>query len=49
MEQLYASQSQPVCEATLGVARDRAKAQRRRKYVFTDQIDQLVRDIYLNH
>ena len=49
MEQLYASQSQPVCEATLGVARDRGKVQSRRKYVFTDQIDQLVRDIYLNH
>ena len=49
MEQLYASQSQPVCEATLCVARDRVKVQSRRKYIFTDQIDQLIREIYLNH
>jgi hypothetical protein len=49
MEQLYASQSQPVCLATLCVARDRGKVQSRRKYVFTDQIDQLIREIYLNH
>ena len=27
----------------------RVKARSRRKYVFTDQIDQLVREIYLNH
>ena len=44
MEQLYASQSQPVCKATLCVARDRVKVQSRRKYVFTDQIDQLIRE-----
>jgi len=43
MEQLYASQSQPVCNAILCVARDRVKVQGRRKYVFTDQIDQLSR------
>ena len=49
MEQLYASQSQPVCEATLCVARDRVKVQSRRKYFFTDQIDQLIREIYLRH
>ena len=49
MEQLYASQSQPVCETTLCVAHDRGKVQSRRKYVFTDQIDQLIREIYLNH
>ena len=49
MEQLYPSQSQPVCEATLCVARDRVKVRSRRKYVFTDQIDQLIREIYLNH
>ena len=49
MEQLYASQSQPVCVATLCVARDRGKVQSRRKYVFTDQIDQLIRAVYLNH
>ena len=28
---------------------NRAKAQGRRKYVFTDQIDQLIREIYLSH
>src|SRR5271165_3300833 len=49
MEQLYASQSQPVCEGTLCVARDRVKAQSRRKYIFTDQIDRLIREVYLNH
>ena len=49
MEQLYASQSQPVCEATLCVARDRVKVRSRRKYIFTDQIDQLIRNIYLSH
>jgi len=49
MEQLYASQSPPVCKATLCVARDLVKVQSRRKYVFTDQIDQLIREIYLNH
>ena len=27
----------------------RTRAQRRRKYIFTDQIDQLIREIYLNH
>ena len=27
----------------------RTKAQSRRKYVFTDQIDQLIREIYLSH
>jgi hypothetical protein len=49
MEQLYASQSQPVCNATLCVARESVRVQSRRKYVFTDQIDQLIREIYLNH
>jgi len=44
MEQLYASQSQPVCKATLCVARDRVKVQSRRKHVFTDQIDQLIQE-----
>ena len=48
MEQLYASQSQPVCNATLCVARDRVKVQSRRKYVFTDQIDRLIRETYHN-
>ena len=51
MEQLYPSQSRPVCPATIRVSCDpgRVKAQSRRKYVFTDQIDQLIREIYLNH
>jgi hypothetical protein len=49
MEQLYPSQTQPVCKAALCVARDRGKVQSRRKYVFTDQIDRLIREIYLNH
>ena len=40
MEQLYPTQSRPVCPLTL---------QSRRKYVFTDQIDQLIREVYLNH
>jgi len=49
MEQLYPSQSRPVCTGNLCVASDRAKAQSRRKYLFTDQIDQLIRAVYLNH
>ena len=49
MEQVYRSQSRPVYPAPVFVASDRAKAQRRRKYVFTDQIDQLISEIYLNH
>ncbi len=28
---------------------DRIKGRSRRKYVFTDQIDQLIREIYLNY
>ena len=48
MEQLYASQSQPVCKTSLCVARDRVKVQSRRKYVFTDQIDRLIRETYHN-
>jgi hypothetical protein len=48
MEQLYASQPQPVCKATLCVACDRVKVQSRRKYVFTDQIDRLIRESYHN-
>ena len=49
MEQLYPSQSQLVCNATLCVARESVKVQSRRKYVFTEQIDQLIREVYLNH
>ena len=40
MEQLYASQSQPVCKASLCVAPHHVRVPSRRKYVFTDQIDQ---------
>jgi hypothetical protein len=49
MEQLYPSQIRPVCPTTPYVASDGFKAQIRRKYVFADQIDQLIREIYLNH
>ena len=51
MEQLYPSQSRPAYPATIRVGSDRcrAKVQSRRKYVFTDQVDQLIREIYLNH
>ena len=38
MDPLYPSQSRPDCPTTV---------QSRRKYVFTDQIDQLIREIYL--
>ena len=48
MEQLYPSQSRPVCKAALRIARDRVKVQSRRKYVFTDQIDRLIRESYHN-
>jgi len=48
MEQLHPSQSHPAYPARVFVADDRDKAQSRRKYVFTDQIDQLIREIYLN-
>ncbi len=48
MEQLYARQSQPVCKATLCVAREPVKVKGRRKYVFTDQIDRLIRERYHN-
>src|SRR5271157_2945182 len=51
MEQLYPSQSRPACPATIRItsAPCRTKVQSRRKYVFTDQVDQLIREIYLNH
>jgi hypothetical protein len=49
MEHLYPSQIPPVCPTTPYVASDRFKAQIRRKYVFSDQIDQLIREMYLNH
>jgi hypothetical protein len=39
------------CPATIrpNCDRCRTKDQSRRKYVFTDQIDQLIRELYLNH
>ena len=49
MAQLYPSQFGPVYSAPVFVEGGRDKAQTRRKYVFTDQIDQLIREIYLNH
>ena len=51
MEQLYASRLRPVCPDTASVCDDpyQGKAQPRRKYEFTDQIDQLIREVYLNH
>jgi hypothetical protein len=48
MEQLYPSQSQPAFAAALCIGRDRVKVQSRRKYVFTDQIDRLIRESYHN-
>jgi hypothetical protein len=51
MEQLYPSQSRPACPATVSASSNdsRVTVANRRKYVFTDQIDQLIREIYLNH
>jgi hypothetical protein len=49
MEQLYPSQIRPVCPTTPYVASNGFKARIGRKYVFTDQIDQFIREIYLNH
>src|SRR5208337_596447 len=51
MEQLYPSQFRRACPATIRVSSDqsRVKVHSRRKYIFTDQIDQLIREIYLNH
>ena len=49
MEQLHPIQSRSVYPAHVLVAGDRDKAQSRRKHIFTDQIDQLIRAVYLNH
>jgi hypothetical protein len=38
-----------VCPTSPHVANNRFKAQIRRKYVFTDQVDQLIREICLGH
>src|SRR5271165_3640473 len=48
MEQLYASRSQPVCNPTLCVAPHHVRVPSRRKYIFSDQIDHLIREIYLS-
>jgi hypothetical protein len=48
MEQIYPSQYQTVCKATVCVAPDRGKVGSRRKYLFTDQIDRLIRESYHN-
>jgi len=50
MEQLHPSQPRPLCPATVsgrGEYRD-DKLQRRRKYIFSDQADQLIREAYLS-
>src|SRR5271157_2133877 len=51
MEQLYPSQFRPSCPAAIRVSTEqgRTKVRSRRKYVFNDQIDQLIREIYLSH
>jgi hypothetical protein len=49
MEQLCPSQIRSICSTTPYVASDRFKAQLRRKYVFSDQVDQLIREVYLSH
>src|SRR5664280_1934465 len=49
MEQLCVHEAGPVCPATVsGDDRRGSKAKRRRKYIFSDQIDHLIREIYLN-
>src|SRR5271157_6343340 len=50
MEQLYPSQYRPPCPATIRPSCDlgRTKVQSRRKYVFSDQIDHLIRETYLS-
>lgn len=51
MEQLYVNQSRQVCPAAIRPSGDKGhtKARGNRKYIFTDQIDQFIRQIYLNH
>src|SRR5271157_1419578 len=51
MEQLYPSHFRPACPAAIRPScnQGRVKVGSRRKYVFTDQIDQFIREIYLNH
>jgi hypothetical protein len=50
MEQLYPSQFRPSCPAAIRVSTEqgRTKVRSRRRYVFTNQIDQLIREIYFS-
>src|SRR3974390_1904920 len=49
MEQLCVQEAGPVCPAPVsGDDRRGSKAKRRRKYIFSDQIDHLIREIYLS-
>jgi hypothetical protein len=50
MEQLCISEPGPVCPANISSRGEdfAGKAQRRRKYVFNDQADQLIRQVYLS-
>jgi hypothetical protein len=47
MEQAYPKEGRAPCPVSTHPSRDRGSP--RRKYVFTDQIDQLIREIYLHH
>lgn len=51
MQQLHPGQPRPLCPATVNSREDYRddKLQRRRKYVFTDQIDRLIQESYLSH
>ena len=50
MEQLHPSQPRPLCTATVSGRGEHYddKLQRRRKYIFSDQADQLIREVYLS-
>ena len=50
MEQIYVSQPRPVYPATVSGCGDHSqgKARRHRKYLFSDQSDQLIREAYLS-
>jgi hypothetical protein len=49
MEQLYPSQIRPIYPVPVFGLDDRHRAKSRRKYVFNDQIDQFIREVYLGH
>ncbi len=50
MEQPCGSEPRPVCPAKISGRREHhdARGQCRRKYIFNDQADQLIREVYLN-